>query len=67
MIVCQCHVVTDRDVDAAFSDGARTLGQVCRSTGAGQDCGSCVFSIKALVSQKHEHECAALRADGAAS
>lgn len=67
MIVCQCRVVTDRDVDAALSDGARTVGAVCRSTGAAQDCGSCIFSVKAMVTRHHEQECAHLRADGAAS
>lgn len=67
MIVCQCRVVTDRDVDAALADGARTVAAVCRSTGAAQDCGSCIFSVKALVHQHHEQECAHLQADGAAS
>ena len=49
MIVCHCRVVTDRAVSAAVRDGARSLAAVCRSTGAGQDCGSCVFSLKRLV------------------
>ena len=46
MIVCQCAVVNERAVDAAVAAGASTLGQVCRSTGAGRDCGTCVFSVK---------------------
>ena len=49
MIVCHCRVVTDRTVAAAVRDGARSLAGVCRSTGAGQDCGACVFSLKRLV------------------
>ena len=49
MIVCQCAVVNDGMVVAAVDAGARTVGQVCRSTGAGRDCGSCVFSLKALL------------------
>ena len=49
MIVCHCQVVSDRAVAAAIADGARTLAEVCRATGAGQDCGSCVFSLKRLV------------------
>jgi bacterioferritin-associated ferredoxin len=49
VIVCHCRVVTDRAVSAAVRDGARSLAAVCRSTGAGQDCGSCVFSLKRLV------------------
>ena len=49
MIVCHCHVVNDAAITAAVDAGARTLGQVCRSTGAGSDCGSCVFSVRRLV------------------
>ena len=49
MIVCHCHVVNDAATAAAVDAGARTLGQVCRSTGAGSDCGSCVFSVRRLV------------------
>jgi len=49
VIVCHCSVVTDRDVSAAVDAGARSVAAVCRSTGAGRDCGSCVFSLKRLV------------------
>lgn len=53
MIVCHCGVVSDRDVAAAVDNGARTLTEVCRATGAAQNCGACIFSIKRLVCQ-HE-------------
>ena len=49
MIVCHCHVVNDAAISEAVSRGARTLGDVCRSTGAGRDCGACVFSVRRLV------------------
>ncbi|NUR06170.1 MAG: (2Fe-2S)-binding protein [Nocardioidaceae bacterium] len=49
MIVCHCRVVTDRDVADAVQAGARSVAGVCRSTGAGRDCGACVFSLKRLV------------------
>ena len=49
MIVCHCRVVSDRAVADAVREGAGSLGAVCRSTGAGQDCGGCVFSLKRLV------------------
>ena len=49
MIVCQCKVVNDRAVTRALDDGARTVSQVCRVTGAGSDCGSCVFTLKRLL------------------
>ncbi|QCX28138.1 (2Fe-2S)-binding protein [Nocardioides jishulii] len=67
MIVCQCRVVSDRDIDAALADGARTVAAACRSTGAAQDCGSCIFSVKNVVARHHAQECAHLAADGAAS
>ena len=47
MIVCHCGVVNDRAVASAVDGGARTLAGVCRTTGAGQQCGTCVFSSSA--------------------
>lgn len=67
MIVCHCRVVSDRQVDAAVSEGARTVAAACRATGAGQDCGSCVFTVKAIVCQHHQDESRVLEVDGAAS
>lgn len=67
MIVCQCRVVSDRSIDAAVADGARTVAAVCRATGAAQDCGSCIFTVKAIVCQHHAQESELLVADGAAS
>ncbi|QGF25002.1 (2Fe-2S)-binding protein [Raineyella fluvialis] len=49
MIVCQCKVVTDRDVAAIVDRGARTVAQVCRATGVGTDCGGCIFTVKKVV------------------
>jgi bacterioferritin-associated ferredoxin len=49
VIVCHCHVVNDAAVAAAIDAGARTLAEVCRSTGAGRGCGACVFSVRRLV------------------
>lgn len=67
MIVCHCSVVSDRDVHAALANGARTVAAACRATGAAQDCGSCIFTVKALVCQHQEQELALLEVDGAAS
>ena len=67
MIVCQCKVVSDRDIQAALADCAGSVGAVCRATGAAQDCGSCIFTVKALVCQYREQEQAFLEVDGAAS
>jgi bacterioferritin-associated ferredoxin len=49
MIICHCKVVTDRQVVECIEHGARSLAQVCRSSGVGQDCGGCVFSVKRLL------------------
>ena len=49
MIVCHCNVVTDGDIAAALDGGARTLGEVCRRTGAAQQCATCVFSVRQAV------------------
>ncbi|HEX8495859.1 MAG TPA: (2Fe-2S)-binding protein [Actinomycetales bacterium] len=49
MIICHCAVVSDRDVVAAVENGARTLSQVCRTTSAAQDCGGCIFAVKATM------------------
>lgn len=49
MIVCHCEVVNDQDVVDAIEAGARTLSGLCKSTGAGKNCGVCVFSLKRLL------------------
>lgn len=67
MIVCHCRVVSDRAIDAALADGARTVSAVCRATGAAQDCGSCIFTVKAQVCQHAQEVQALLEVDGAAS
>lgn len=67
MIVCHCRVVSDRAIDAAVADGARSLGAVCRSTGAAQDCGTCIFTVKSLVCQHLERDLDLVETDGAAS
>jgi len=53
VIVCHCKVVNDRAVANSIDNGARTLAKLCNSTGAGQNCGACVFSLKRLLC---EHE-----------
>jgi bacterioferritin-associated ferredoxin len=63
VIVCHCSVVNDRAVTEAVDAGARTLAGVCAATGAGRDCGACVFSVKRLLC---EHEPAAVALPGAA-
>ena len=54
MILCHCVVVSDQAVSLAMDNGAGTVAQVCAATGAGRSCGSCVFTVKRLVSQRGE-------------
>ncbi|MDN5789399.1 MAG: (2Fe-2S)-binding protein [Micrococcales bacterium] len=68
MILCQCKVVNGDSIERAVDAGARTLGQVCRATGAGQDCGSCVFAVKRLICDHEQTQRATfLEVEGAAS
>ncbi|MDN5764896.1 MAG: (2Fe-2S)-binding protein [Humibacillus sp.] len=68
MIICQCKAINDETVERAVDDGARTLAQVCQATGAGQDCGSCVFTLKRVVCEHGQTRHAAfLEVEGAAS
>ena len=68
MIVCHCRVVNDDTIAHAIDQGARSVAQICGATGAGRDCGSCVFTLKRLLCQ---HEGSAQQdyaeVDGAAS
>ena len=66
VIFCHCAVVGDRDVAAAVEAGARTVAQVCKATGAGQQCGSCVFSVRRVLCE-HESSAPVLEVDVAAS
>lgn len=49
MIVCQCKVVSDRDIRVAVDHGALTVAAACRATGAGTDCGGCVFTVRRVL------------------
>ena len=46
MIVCMCHPISDRDVDAIIDDGARTVEEISRRCGAGTGCGACVEELR---------------------
>jgi bacterioferritin-associated ferredoxin len=51
MIVCHCAVVSSSDIAGAMAAGAQTVSEVCRHTGAAQNCGTCVFSVRQVVCQ----------------
>ena len=49
MIFCHCAVVGDREVSEAIEAGAKTVASVCKATGAGQQCGTCIFSVRRVL------------------
>lgn len=49
MILCHCVVVTSTSVADVVRTGARSLGEVCRTTGAGGSCGACVLGVKQVL------------------
>ena len=67
MIVCQCRVVSDRAIDTACAAGACTVSAVCRATGAAQDCGACITTVKALVCEHFKQDVAIYEVIRAAS
>jgi len=49
VILCVCQSVTDREVDAAIREGARSLAEIARACGAGTDCGCCTRVIEQRI------------------
>lgn len=67
MIFCHCAVVGDRQVAQAVDAGARTVAQVCKATGAGQQCGTCIFAVRKVLCQHGGESQPAMEVDVAAS
>jgi bacterioferritin-associated ferredoxin len=63
VIVCHCEVVNDAQIAHALDQGARTVAQVCGATGAGRGCGSCVFTVKRILCERHQEPGPALVAE----
>ncbi len=49
MIVCVCHGISDRHIEALVASGARTPEQVEQACGAGSDCGACRSEVERIV------------------
>jgi bacterioferritin-associated ferredoxin len=49
MIVCVCHGVCERRLEAVVAAGAHTLGEVERQCGAGGDCGACRPEVERII------------------
>lgn len=51
MLICHCERVNDRRIRQVVENGARTVGQVGKSCGAGTCCGGCVKAIAEIVEE----------------
>ena len=60
MIVCHCAGVTDQAILQLARDGAQTVRDIVRASGAGRCCAPCRTEIAALLS---EHEALVAAAD----
>lgn len=54
MYVCLCFAVTDNEVKAEISLGARSVEEVGERCGAGTGCGSCQERICELLEMRRE-------------
>jgi NAD(P)H-nitrite reductase large subunit len=48
-IICHCKQVSYGDIRVAMVNGARTLEEIQKETGAGTECGNCIEDIKKIL------------------
>ncbi|MGN0076487.1 MAG: DUF1653 domain-containing protein [Parafannyhessea sp.] len=63
--VCPCKHVTEEDIRKAIANGATSLKQVRKATGAGTKCGKCKPAVKKLVKQLLAEQAAAMEQEAA--
>ncbi|WP_110666491.1 (2Fe-2S)-binding protein [Salinicola halophilus] len=56
MYVCLCVGVTDRDIESAVSDGARSWRAVREATGCAGQCGKCACTGKQVMREAISRE-----------
>jgi bacterioferritin-associated ferredoxin len=49
MIVCLCHGLNERAINAVIHEGAECVDDVTEACGAGGKCGSCRSAIASLI------------------
>lgn len=54
MIVCVCHGINERQVEAALNSGATTLDKLGAELGIGTCCGSCKETCSEMIAA---HKC----------
>ena len=53
MILCSCFAVTETEIEATISAGARTEDQIGEACGAGTDCGDCLDTICDMLARSN--------------
>ena len=56
MLVCQCRGISDRQIRRLVKDGATSVRDVARATGAGMRCGGCRANVREVVNEAVERE-----------
>lgn len=56
MLVCHCRGVTDRQLRRAVRNGAGSVRDVARATGAGLRCGGCRANVSKVVNDAMEQQ-----------
>lgn len=56
MLVCHCREVSDRQIKRAVKNGACSLRDVARETGAGLRCGGCRSNVAQVVQEALQSE-----------
>jgi bacterioferritin-associated ferredoxin len=52
MIICLCEGVSEREVNQAIKEGARSIRDIRRACGAGGGCGGCHDQLLELLEQE---------------
>jgi bacterioferritin-associated ferredoxin len=58
MYICICNAISDRHIEAAVNDGARTVEDLQRRLSLGSQCGSCKACAKACLDDMYQQPCA---------
>jgi len=56
MLVCHCRGVSDRQIKRAVKNGACSIREVARETGAGMRCGGCRTTVAEVVQEALQSE-----------
>lgn len=59
-LVCSCSQVGTGNIQEAVASGCNTLGEVCKTTGAGLGCGSCKPEVKDTLLLAKQNELAVI-------